>query len=196
VIVNGRVVATDFAPDAGWLVATRGAKPGGTFLLGDPFPHLSMTVRDGWQDGGVIDGIPFDRAWSLTENSSKSALAFVIVDDRATEACTEQGTINPLLGLGVDDVVTLLAGLPSIDISENRDVTLDGYRGTYLEFNGSTGCRLGTNSTSLEYAEGLHQVWILEVDGVRLVIDALSLAPSETVKAELRQMVESIHFDR
>ena len=41
VIVNGRVVATDFAPDAGWLVATRGAKPGGTFLLGDPFPHAS-----------------------------------------------------------------------------------------------------------------------------------------------------------
>jgi hypothetical protein len=196
VIVNGRVVATDFAPDAGWLVATRGAKPGGAFLLGDPFPHLSMTVREGWQDGGVIDGIPFDRAWSLTQNSSKSAVAFVIVDDHATEACTEQGTIDPLLGLGVDDVVTLLAGLPSIDFSENRDVTLDGYRGTYLEFNGGTGCSLGTNSTSLEYAEGFHQVWILEVDGVPLVIDALSLAPSETVNVELRQMVESIQFDR
>ena len=48
VIVNGRVVATDYAPDSGWLVATRGARPGGTFLLGDPFPHLSMTVPDGW----------------------------------------------------------------------------------------------------------------------------------------------------
>ena len=40
VIVDGRVVATDFAPDAGWLVATRGARPGGIFLLGDPFPIL------------------------------------------------------------------------------------------------------------------------------------------------------------
>jgi hypothetical protein len=39
-------------------------------------------------------------------------------------------------------------------------------------------------------------VSILDVDGVRLVIDAFSLAPSETVKTELRQMVESIHFDR
>ena len=48
VIVNGRVVATDYAPDSGWLVATRGARPGGTFLLGDPFPHLSMTVPEGW----------------------------------------------------------------------------------------------------------------------------------------------------
>ena len=44
VIVNGRVVATDYAPHAGWLVATPGATPGGTFLLGDPFPDLSMTV--------------------------------------------------------------------------------------------------------------------------------------------------------
>ena len=48
VIVNGRVVATDYAPDAGWLVATRGVRPGGTFLLGDPFPNLSMTVPEGW----------------------------------------------------------------------------------------------------------------------------------------------------
>ena len=48
VIVDGRVVATDYAPDAGWLVATRGVRPGGTFLLGDPFPHLSMTVPEGW----------------------------------------------------------------------------------------------------------------------------------------------------
>ena len=48
VIVNGRVVATDYAPDTGWLVATPGATPGGTVLLGDPYPHLSMTVPDGW----------------------------------------------------------------------------------------------------------------------------------------------------
>ncbi len=38
VIVDGRVVATDYAPDAGWLVATRGAWPGGTFLLGRSIP--------------------------------------------------------------------------------------------------------------------------------------------------------------
>jgi len=195
VIVNGRVVATDYAPDAGWLVATRDAKPGGTYLLGDPFPHLSMTVGDGWQAGGSISGFGFKREATLTRASWNSALAFVIVDNQAAERCTEQGTIDPLLGLGVDDVVTLLKGLPSIDISENRGVTLDGYRGTYLEFTG-TGCRLGKNSMSLEYPDGYHQVWILDVDGVRLVIDALSLAPSETVKSGLRQMVESIHFDR
>ena len=194
VIVNGRVVATDYAPDAGWLVATRGAKPGGTFLLGDPFPHLSMTVPDGWHTGGRGDLTQDDRPAS---ESWKAGLSFVIVDKDAGEACTEPGTIEPLLGPGFDDLVTFLAGLPSIDISENEDVTLDGYRGTYLEFNQKGGteqaCALVTNSRRdlttaypLWDGEGYHQVWILDVDGVRLVIDAFSLAPSETVKSELR----------
>jgi hypothetical protein len=199
VIANGRVVATDFAPDAGWLVATRGAKPGGTFLLGDPFPHLSMTVPDGWHTGGHGD---------LTQDSLNAGLNFLIVDKDA-RACTEQGPLGRLLGPGVADLVTLLAGLPSIDISENRDVTLDGYRGTYLEFNQEGGteqaCALVTDSRQDRYTtayplwdgDGYHQVWILDVDGVRLVIDAFSpLASSETVKSELSQVVESIQFDR
>ena len=45
-------------------------------------------------------------------------------------------------------------------------------------------------------------VWILDVDGVRLMIGSdiggdLELdVPEEAVKAEIRQMVESIHFER
>ena len=41
-----------------------------------------------------------------------------------------------------------------------------------------------------------NQVWILDVDGVRLVIDAFSTSASESVRAELRQIVESIQIDR
>jgi hypothetical protein len=200
VIVDGRVVATDFAPDAGWLVAARGAKPGGTFLLGDPFPiPLSMTVRDGWQAGGAIKGHEWTGVAALVSDASKAGLAFVIVDNpnHISGACTELSSIDPLLGPRVDDLVTVLAGLPSIDISENKDATLDGYRGTYLESEGRENmpdCAAGW-TYSLR-GDLYHQVWILDVDGVRLVIDAFSLAPSETVKSELRQMVESIHFER
>ena len=45
-------------------------------------------------------------------------------------------------------------------------------------------------------------VWILDVDGVRLMIGSriggdLDLdVPEKAVKAEIRQMVESIHFER
>ena len=42
-----------------------------------------------------------------------------------------------------------------------------------------------------------NDVWILDVDGVRLVIDAHSdEAPTETVRSEVRQIVESIRIER
>jgi hypothetical protein len=57
IIVNGRVVATDYAPDAGWLIATPGAQPGdvaqpeATNLQEGPFPvRLSMTLAGGWTE--------------------------------------------------------------------------------------------------------------------------------------------------
>jgi hypothetical protein len=82
-------------------------------------------------------------------------------------------------------------------------------RGTYLEFNQKGGpdqaCALVTNSRHDRYTtayptwdeEGYHEVWIVDVDGVRLVIDAFSpSASSASVRAELQQVVESIQFER
>ena len=37
-----------------------------------------------------------------------------------------------------------------------------------------------------------NQAWILEVDGVRLVINAFAPRASETVKAEFQRIVDSI----
>ena len=74
VIVDGRVVATDYAPDAGWLVATRGAKPGGTYLLEGDFPlHLSMTLPDGWGGGAGMFGPPVTR-------DEETGVEFMIID--------------------------------------------------------------------------------------------------------------------
>jgi hypothetical protein len=201
VIVNGRVVAADYAPDAGWLVATPGAKPGGTYLLEDPFPlHLSMTVADGWDRyavdphaGGVIRG---------SGDFGDTGILLVIVDNPVKDPCDRPAaTTEPPLGPSVEDLVTLLARLPVIHISEKKDVTLDGYHGTYLEFTKNTGIEYGCGdmggwptNTGSEVDEH-NQVWILDVDGVRLVIDAFSTSASETVKAELRQVVDSIQIE-
>ncbi len=196
VIHDGRVVATDYAPDSGWLQASRGALPGGTYLLEDPFPvRLSMSVADGWAVNGG----------SLTRNfggSRTTGLSFVIVDNPAKDACNSQG-IDPPLGPSVDDLVTFLMGLPSIDIAENTDATLDGYRGRYLAYTkvakGLTCSGPGSEAWPTNSQDGRdehHQVWILDVDGVRLVIDAFSnWAASETDLAELRQIVDSIQIE-
>jgi hypothetical protein len=201
VIQNGRVVATDYAPDAGWLLPSPGAKPGGTYVLDDPFPlRLTMSVADGWDlyggdphAGGVIRG---------SGDSGETGILFVIVDNPVKDPCdSPAATTDPPLGPSVEDLVTLLAGLPVIDISEKRDVTLDGYSGTYLEFTKNTGNEYGCagmdgwpTNTGTDVDEH-NQVWILDVDGVRLVIDAFSTSASESVRVELRRIVESIQIE-
>jgi len=192
VIVDGRVVATDYAPDTGWLLPSPGARPGGTYVVhrDDRFPlRLSMSVSNGWTtygphlyDGALDDGI---------------GLEFMIIDHPAEWGCDASGdAIEAQIGPKVDDLVTFLAGQQMIKISENTDVTLDGYRGKYLEYTTTVNddnCH-GPDWPLITRIDNqqVNQVWILDVDGVRLVIDAFAPKPSESVKAELRRIVESI----
>jgi hypothetical protein len=90
--------------------------------------------------------------------------------------------------------VTYVAGLPTIVTPENADVMVDGYRGKHFEYSsvdGDLGCLWES-----------HDFWIFDADGVRLMIGSalggdLELdVPEETVKAEIREMVESIRFER
>jgi hypothetical protein len=192
VIVDGRVVATDYAPDAGWLVPSPGAKPGGTYVRerDDRFPlRLSMSVPNGWTAYGpnLYDGLLDDGI----------GVEFMIVDKPVEWGCDASGNaIEPHVGPKVDDLVTFLAGLQMIKISENTDVTLDGYRGKYLEYTTTVtddNCHgpawpLITSIDNRQY----NQAWILDVDGVRLVINAFAPKASETVKAEFQRIVDSI----
>jgi hypothetical protein len=196
VIQDGRVVATDYAPDAGWLLPSPDAKPGGTWVIDEPFTlRLSMRVSDGWtlnqgehyafgeDDGGVV---------ALYRDSGKTGLAVLIIDQPAKDACDPSaGTID--IGPSVENLATFLAGRPLVDMSVNTDVTIDGYRGKYLEYT-----RHGRQEECGGDIGESHQVWILDVDGVRLVIRAFSAdvpGASETVLAEFRQIVESIDIE-
>jgi hypothetical protein len=200
VIVNGRVVATDYAPDSGWLVATPGVAitpnqfPGGTYLLeelpiglgfddGGSLPlRVSMTVPHNWTVGGP---------WGESDGNIRLDISVV---GHPWDGCPD--TIEPTLGPSFDDLVSYLADLPQIDISESTDVTIDGYRGRYLRYTAVDkwfDCFSGSPIGRAPHSEA----WILDVDGVRLVIAALwEEAPSETVRSEVRQIVESIHFER
>jgi hypothetical protein len=202
-IVDGRVVATDYAPDAGWLLPSPGANPGGTYVLpgvvGARLPfRLSMSVPDGWTTNGLVVGP--DR-----ETFNGIGLEFMLIDKLEEWGCEASGdahdgqadAIEAQIGPRVDDVVTFLAGLKMIKISENTDVTLDGYRGKYLEYTATIrddNCHpyswpLSTNQND---NREFNQAWIIDVDGARLVIDGFAPKASERVKAEFRQIVESI----
>ena len=198
VIVNGRVVATDYAPDSGWLVATPGVAitpnqfPGGTWLIeelgiglgwedGGTLPlHISMTVPHGWTVGGP---------WGEGDTSLD-----IGVVGHPWDGCPD--TTEPTLGPSFDDLVTYLADLPLIDISESTDVTVDGYRGKYLRYTAVEGWFDCFSGSPIPLQPGNNEAWIVDVDGVRLVIAVWSdEARSETVRAEVRQIVESIQIE-
>ena len=211
VIENGRIIATDYAPDAGWLVATGGVRPGGTFLLGDEFPNLSMTVPEGWTrsstklgafeigaigDANVLKRVTcggFARPHAPDEALDAFHCATVRFDaiDDAEELCDD--TIEPPLGSGFDDLVTYLESLPTIVTPEDADVTVDGYRGKHFKYSwvdGSPDCLWDADD-----------IWIIDVDGIRLMIrsqiggDLDVDVPKKAVNSEIRQMVESIGFE-
>jgi hypothetical protein len=200
VIVNGRVVATDYAPDSGWLVATPGVAivenkfPGGTYPLEVEYDNtdsrlsrplrLSMTVPHNWTVGGP---------WGESD-SGDTSLDFVVVG-HPWDGCPD--TIEPTLGPSFDDLVSYLEALPRIEISEMRSGTLDGYRAVYLEYRPADGHFDCFSGSPIPLEPGNNEAWILDVDGVRLVIAVKSdKALSEPVRAEVRQIVESIHFER
>jgi hypothetical protein len=106
-------------------------------------------------------------------------------------------TIEPRLGPSYDDLVSYFKTWPRIDISEIRSGTLDGYRAAYLEYRPADGHFDCISGSPIPLEPGKNGVWIVDVDGIRVVIAVSSEeALSETVMSEVRQIVESIHFER
>jgi len=158
-----------------------------------------MTVVDGWTVDGYR-GSP--DAGGVTRNEGKFGVSFVIVDNPVKACDGEAEPIDPPLGPTVDDLATYLARLPSLVISEESDVALAGHRGEYFAYTKLAReiecgcCGMGTWPTNSQRdIDEYNEVWILDIDGIRLVIDAITTSgPSGTVMAELRQAVESIQI--
>lgn len=187
-IVDGRVAATDYAPDSGWLLPTTGEPAGGTSVTNVEGLRISMVVPSGGR-----------------------GLDFLIIDRGLQLGCDHpNGTSSEMrVGPSVDDLVTFLDGLQAkvpvktnvaLKISETTDVTVDGYRGKYLEFattgrEDNCGPPDGPSAPDWPLGGSNHEAWILDVDGVRLVIDAQSQdPPSDADKAANQQIVDSIQI--
>jgi hypothetical protein len=171
------------------------AAPGGTF----DFSHrITIGVPSGYE--GVF-------GWMVL--GPNTSVNFGIVDNVFADPCRWGGTLlDPPVGPRVDDLVAALANLPG-HATAPADVTLNGYAGRQIELTTPTGfvdCEEGEIRTwtfapgeddyrSVE--PGQHnQLWILDVDGVRLVLD-VSYTPDATAqdRAELLQIVESIRIE-
>jgi hypothetical protein len=184
-------------------------------VVGARFPSIDITVPSGWSGGGWLLNRP-----RTGHDIPPIAIQFWDVDRIFGHPCQWQGTLRDP-GPTVDDLAAALALVPMRAATTPSDVTLDGASGKYLEWSVPADLTVEANSNFPDCdttGEGMHDfvswtglgaassryhqapgqvdyVWILDVDGSRLVIDAFSMPyATEAELAELRTVVQSIRF--
>jgi hypothetical protein len=100
------------------------------------------------------------------------------------DACrsSEEFVLDPPAAASVDDVANELAALPGGETSSVEDVTVNEFDGKYIELTAPCGADV--------------RYWVLDVDGVRLVMIAHVWPEfqSEVYRTELQGIVDSVRI--
>jgi hypothetical protein len=187
-----------------------------------PSAWTEVTTLSSGRYALMLDGleITFEaEGWEAWENGvnrgeggppAGSAIGFWVVDDVYADPCDwDRGFVEPPIGPGVDDLAAALVQRPHIEASEPKAVELKGFEGKQMRLQVSRSIDFidcaGTQFRSWaavpdgsRYHQGPGQIdllWILDVDGTRLVIDmAYFPATSRKDRAELMEILESVQI--
>jgi hypothetical protein len=193
----------------------------GTYSI-DPDVDSSTPLR-------VVYEIPAE-GWSMWIGAVKFAddghlgVSITTVSNLVRHGCRDHSWADPPVGPSVDDLAAALADLAPFRVtSPPEDVSIYGYRGTYLELTVPnlpvereeddlrfTGCAEGNLKSwvgAIDVVPGdafygyagpgfTEEFWILDVEGTRLVIAAeRSAGSSEKDLAELSAILDSIRIE-
>jgi hypothetical protein len=163
--------------------------------------RITMDIPDGYQGFGGYAVI------KLGENQGMSTW---VVGNVYADPCHWIGTLlDPPVGSSVDGLVAALASQKGRHASTPTDVTVDGFAGKYMELTvparinladcdgGQFRTWLGTDGGARYLEPGQRDLlWIVDVDGVPLVIDvALGAGTSAQDRADRIKIVESVQID-
>jgi len=141
--------------------------------------------------------------WGPWHQTNTGRLGVANVTNLFRDPCDRQGGLMAAIGPSISDLVAALGDVPGLQLSDPTDVTLSGYSGQYVELTGerAPGCRgpepllwdtTTTEPTLLMPDVGdYHRVWILDVEGDRIVIWA-SEDNGFTYQEQLQALVESL----
>jgi len=203
-LAAGTYVSTPFAPGHPYTSCMTPPQPGCSESEDDSI-GVTLTVPDGW--AGVDSAV-----WlAAEENSAPAGAAFgfgrggwLHTDPCLTAAQLAAG-VKPDVAVGpsVDNFANAIADHPLLEATDPVAVTLGGYSGKYVDLQlptDLTGC--ATSYYPWEpgiYAQGpghRWHLWILDVDGVRVVVAAMDYAgTSSQHQAELQAIVDSIQIE-
>ena len=202
-----------------------GSIPAGTYVM-TPFAGVDSKVNVCLQQPGCIEPaadnvraesirltLTVPEGWTSPENASLwlAGKGFTARDGAMlfisrgawlrTDPCTTPEPDIPVGPTG-DAFANALAVHPILDTTAPVDVTLGGYSGKYMDLHvpsDDSGCDGYWPWEPGIYAAGPgHEwhLWILDVDGIRVVIQAMDYAATSAQhQAELRAIVESIQIE-
>jgi hypothetical protein len=175
--------------------------------------RITLTVPDGWS-GLEYSIVPTVESYSPPGGGSltfmRGGWLYTI-----SQVCGGSGPDFPNgpnipTGKTVGEFVTALVDHPDLDVTSPVDVTLGGYSGKYLELRApanTTTDELGPDPSGCNgyfvwepgiYAQGpnaLWRIWVLDVDGVRVVVRSDSFpGTSPQVQAQLQAILDSIQI--
>jgi hypothetical protein len=175
-----------------------------TLIVDTPFPvRITFDVGTGWVLWGDVGEA--GKGWYKHSVDPPDGLGMTVwnVTNVLTDPC-DGDPLDPPLGPSVDDLADALVAQPHTIVEQDTAVTIDGYSGRYLEYTADdmSDCPIGrlerwmAAGPTREALAGEHdQVWILDVDGARVVIDAFSFARTSAEHlAELDAIAETIRI--
>ncbi|MEO6577853.1 MAG: hypothetical protein ABIO99_03015 [Candidatus Limnocylindria bacterium] len=195
-LAAGTYVATPFAGPTGFGVCE--GQSGCVESPADDSITFTVTVPDGW----FISGLR-----GIWVNNNAPPDGAILIFWRGgwlySDPCTTDGK-GPDIEVGptVDDFAAALADHPLLDVSTPIDVTLGGYSGRYVDVQAPSNIDQCTTEYRLwdpnVYAQGANQqwhLWILDVDGVRVVVETMDYAGSSAQhQADLQAMLDSLQI--
>jgi hypothetical protein len=185
----------------------------GRVLGGGTFPAYSVEAPDGWSSA--------DGQFVIKQRAAVIGLSVWDVVEVPSDPCHWQGHLTSP-GPTVDDLVQALLAQATRAATRPADVTLAGHAGKYIEWSVPAdmvvtgdadfeGCDVEPSNGHLDFISWLSssggsryqqvagqvdRLWILDVDGQRLVVDATySRDTTEVDRAELGQVAESLRFE-
>lgn len=168
-------------------------------------PSLQITVPEGWDAD-----LDFQTLWPMPgrDNASRNdpglamgwTTSWVRLFSNPCHAA-DPPAAEIAVGPTVEDFVNAVTAHRSLDVTAPTPVTLGRHTGRFLTLHGpasTSGCGEWRPWDPAPYLQGASQtwdMWVMNVDGVRVVIMAEYFPETPTqIKTELREMAKSIRF--
>ena len=170
----------------------------------DASHQITLEVPDGYGNHGGF-------AW-LKSGLLETGVSVWVVDRVYAAGCrADESRLERAPQGSIDGLAALLASQDGFRVSTPEDVTVDGFSGTYMERTlppktdpGQCFAAMfqvwisrGNGNRYLQHTGQRDLLWIVDVDGTPLVIDApLDAEASEQDRTELLRIVDSIQIDQ